>query len=187
MKKGIIIPCVILLICFLIIGIYIRDCIIFNSGIIIENFDEDFENRLLSAFDLGDYDYIELIDVYYDGLGIDRIYVVSFKVPKQYVDEFEELYLSERRVSDNGYNQFLPERDYTFEECKEYYPLSFDDSENYYVYAKEHTDKDYYEYHIKNNDYGSSPDGVWSLIHTYDTPFLPKNYRKIGHLKYNWK
>ncbi len=183
MKKSIIIPCIILAVCFLFLGLYIKECIDWNSGIIIEKFDNDFENKLLSEFDLGNYDYVELTDIYYMGSGKDPEYVVSFKVSKEYVGEFEKEYLSTKIPTGEGGLSVLPERDYTFGECKVYYPTDYEPRLNYNVYVKEHTDKDYYEYHIKNNPYGSSIRGVWELINTYNTPFMPKNYRKIGNLK----
>lgn len=183
MKKSIIIPCIILAVCFLFFGLYIKECIDWNSGIIIENFDKDFESKLLSEFDLGNYGYIELTDVYYSGSGIDPYYIVSFKISKEYVGKFEKEYLSTKILTGEGGISLLPERDYTFEECKVYYPADYEPILNYNVYVKEHTDKDYFEYHIKNNPYGSSNREVRDLIRTYNTPFMPKNYRKIGHLK----
>ena len=182
MKRYITIPSIIiiicLIICFLFLGLYIRESTNWTLGVFIENFSEDEENKFLATYDLDKYNYVELLDVYYEYGPLDPYYIISFKVPKSYVEEFENSYLTEYR-STLGYDfsHFLPNRDYSTRTCKIYFSYEQDST---IIYVKEHSDRDYYEYHIRN--FGDPKNTVYNLIREQ---FDKKNYRVIGKLKFD--
>jgi len=181
MKKSIIIPSVII-ICLLFIGLYITKDITRDinraKGILIEKFSDDEENKFFATVDLDKYDYVKLLDVYYHRLTIDPYYIISFKVPKSHVEEFENSYLIEHKYSVGGdfdFARFFPNRDYSPKDCKVYHSFEHNST---VIYVKEHDEMDYYEYHIRNIG-NPNPDTRHLIQEQVDN----KNYRVIGMLK----
>lgn len=168
---------------FMLLGpvlIQIKKSIDWDSGIFIEAFDDTTEKSFLDEFNLKEYEYVKLSDVYYRHSLRDSYYIVSFKVSKENVEKFKNDYLNKcdpYTVYDTGI--YLPNREYTFKDCNRYIDRTGSYDEAVIIFEKEHSNNDYYEYHLRNTLL-SHNDNIRHLIREQ---FDNKNYRVIGRLK----
>ena len=166
--------------CFLLIHYNIQNNKWRLGGVFIEEFNGTTEKEFLSEFNLDKYDYIELSDVYSLNFVRDPYYIVSFKVSKENVEKFKNDYLNKcdpYTVYDTS--TYLPNREYTFKDCNEYIDRTGSYDEAVIIFEKEHSNNDYYEYHLRNTVL-SYNDNIRHLIREQ---FDKKNYRVIGMLK----